>query len=45
MLIDTIIFIGSSDLRELMENSCGGGIIGFVQIWRRETQLHVFNHD
>ena len=37
MLIDTIIFTGSSDLRELMENSYGGGIIGFVPIWLRET--------
>lgn len=45
MLIDTIIFTGSSDLRELMENSCGGGIIGFIQIWLRETQLHVFSRD
>lgn len=44
MLIDTIIFIGSSGLRELMENSYGGGIIGFVQIWVRETLLRVFNH-
>ena len=43
-LIDTILFIGSSGLRELMENSYGGGIIGFVQIWVRETLLRVFNH-